>query len=179
MKFTTLDCCQYLLSSQINYTLTNLADHLKRCSHDTINFFLKTEKITSRMLWEQVKLVIQTDEGGYLLFDDTVIDQRFATKIELTRRQYSGNEKRVIRGIGLVTCIYVNPKKGLFWIVDYRIYDPDGDGKTKLDHVEDMLKGIVYHKQLPFWGVLMDSWYATKDLMLLIDSLGKFYYCPL
>ena len=83
--------------------------------------------------------------------------------------RYSGNEKRVIRGIGLVTCIYVNPKKGLFWIVDYRIYDPDGDGKTKLDHVEDMLKGIVYHKQLPFWGVLMDSWYATKDLMLLID----------
>jgi hypothetical protein len=159
--------------------VTNLADHLKRCSHDTINLLLKTEKITSRMLWEQVKLVIQTDEGGYLLFDDTVIDKRFAPKIELTRRQYSGNEKRVIRGIGLVTCIYVNPKKGLFWIVDYRIYDPDGDGKTKLDHVEDMLKGIVYHKQLPFWGVLMDSWYATKDLMLLIDSLGKFYYCPL
>jgi hypothetical protein len=46
--------------------------------------------------------------------------------------------------------------------VDYRIYDPDGDGKTKLDHVEDMLKGIVYHKQLPFGSVLMDSWYATK-----------------
>src|SRR4028118_1079034 len=66
MKFTTLDYCQYLLSSQINYTVTNLADHLKRCSHDTINLFLKTEKITSRMLWEQVKLVIQTDEGGYL-----------------------------------------------------------------------------------------------------------------
>ena len=43
------------------------------------------------MLWEQVKLVIQTDEGGYLLFDDTVIDKRFAPKIELTRRQYSGN----------------------------------------------------------------------------------------
>ena len=42
MKFTTLDYCQYLLSSQINYTVTNLADHLKRCSHDTINLFLKT-----------------------------------------------------------------------------------------------------------------------------------------
>ena len=105
MKFTTLDYCQYLLSSQINYTVTNLADHLKRCSHDPINLFLKSEKITSRMLWEQVKLVIQTDGGGYLLFDDTVIDKRFAPKIELTRRQYSGNEKRVIRGIGLVTCI--------------------------------------------------------------------------
>ncbi len=37
MKFTTLDYCQYLLSSQINYTVTNLAEHLKRCRHDTIN----------------------------------------------------------------------------------------------------------------------------------------------
>jgi hypothetical protein len=48
-----------------------------------------------------------------------------------------------------------------------------------IEHVEDMLKGVVAHKLLPFLGVLMDSWYATKDLMLLIDSLGKFYYCPL
>lgn len=179
MKFTTLDYCQYLLSSQVNYTVTNLAEHLKRYSHDTINLFLKTEKITPRLLWEQVKLIIETSSGGYIVFDDTVIDKRFSTKIELTRRQYSGNERRVIRGIGVVTCIYVNPEKSLFWIIDYRIYDPDGDGKTKLDHVEDMLKGIVYHKLLPFRGVLMDTWYATKNLMLLIDSLGKFYYCPL
>ncbi|MBD0302338.1 MAG: transposase, partial [Tolypothrix sp. T3-bin4] len=30
-----LDYCQYLLSSQKNYTLTNLADHLNFFSHDT------------------------------------------------------------------------------------------------------------------------------------------------
>jgi hypothetical protein len=42
-----------------------------------------------------------------------------------------------------------------------------------------MLKGLVYHKQLPFHAVLMDSWYATKNLMQYIDSLGKYYYCPL
>ena len=29
MSFTKLDYCQYLLSSQVNYTLTNLAEHLK------------------------------------------------------------------------------------------------------------------------------------------------------
>jgi hypothetical protein len=60
--------------------VTTLADHLKRCSPDTIHLFLKTEKITSRILWEQVKLVIQTYAGGYLLFDDTGIDKRFAPK---------------------------------------------------------------------------------------------------
>jgi hypothetical protein len=25
----------------------------------------------------------------------------------------------------------------------------------------------------------MDSWYKTKDLMLFVESLGKFYYYPL
>jgi hypothetical protein len=70
-----------------------------------------------------------------------------------------------LRGIGVVSCVYVNPETGQFWVIDYRIYDPDGDGKSKLEHVVDMLKGLIYHKLLPFRTILMDSWYATKDLM--------------
>lgn len=42
-----------------------------------------------------------------------------------------------------------------------------------------MLQNVVYQKQLPFRGVLMDSWYATKDLMLAIEALHKLYSCPL
>jgi hypothetical protein len=45
----------------------------------------------------------------------------------------------VIKGIGVVTCVYVNPALDQFWLIDYRIYDPDGDGKSKLDHVREML----------------------------------------
>lgn len=66
-----------------------------------------------------------------------------------------------------------------FWVIDYRIYDPDGDGQSKLDHVADMLQSLVEQKLLPFSTVLMDSWYATKNLMQSIDNLGKYYYCPL
>jgi len=50
--------------------------------------------------------------------------------------------------------------------------------KTKLDHVADMLRNLVYSKQLPFARVLMDSWYAAQKLMALIEQLGKIYYCP-
>ena len=64
-------------------------------------------------------------------------------------------------------------------MVDYRLYDPDGDGQSKLDHVASMLNGVVYSKQLPFTTVLMDSWYATQKLMAQIDQLEKVYYCPL
>ena len=42
-----------------------------------------------------------------------------------------------------------------------------------------MLKNLIESKRLPFTTVLMDSWYATKSLMQLIDSLGKYYYCVL
>ena len=42
-----------------------------------------------------------------------------------------------------------------------------------------MLSHSVYHKRLLFSTVLMDSWYAAKDLMLYIEQLDKHYYCPL
>lgn len=179
MRFTKLNYCQYLLSSQINYTLTNLAEHLEQISHDKINRYLKHEKLTPRLLWDNAKDVITINKNAYIVFDDTVINKRHATEIETSKRQYSGNEHSVIQGIGLVNCIYVNHEVGKFWVVDYRVYDPDRDGKTKIEHVEEMLQNLIHHKALPFQSVLMDSWYATNKLMLYIDSLGKYYYCPL
>jgi hypothetical protein len=78
-----------------------------------------------------------------------------------------------------VTCVYVNPALALFWLIDYRLYAPDGDGKSKLEHVREMLTNVVYHQQLPCQAVLMDTWYTTKDLMLFIESFQTFYDCPL
>ena len=176
---TQLAYCQYLLVSQINYTLTNFADHCEEFSHDTINRYLRGDRVRPRALWDAVERDIVTIPQGYLLFDDTVLDKNYSHRIELVRRQWSGNKKTVINGIGVVTCVYVNPATDQFWLIDFRLYDPDGDGKTKLDHVHEMLSNSVYHKRLPFQAVLMDSWYAAKELMLFIESLGKFYYCPL
>jgi hypothetical protein len=59
------------------------------------------------------------------------------------------------------------------------LYNPDRDGNSKLDQVAEMLQGAVYVKQLPFSTVLMDSWYAAKKLMVLIERLGKVCYCLL
>ena len=177
---TRLDYCQYLLVSQINYTITNYADHSdKQMSHDAINRYLREDRLTSRLVWEHARGQIQPSVHGFVIFDDTVLDKNFSHKIELVRLQFSGNTHGLIKGIGLVNCVYVNPETGQYWVIDYRIYDPERDGKSKLDHVQDMLTQIVQHKQLPFHAVLMDTWYATKDLMLFIDSLHKIYYCPL
>jgi carboxypeptidase C (cathepsin A) len=87
MSFTKLDYCQYLPSSPINYTVTNLADHLEDISHDRINRYLRAEKLTPRLLWDNVKLLLQPSDNAYVVFDDTVLDKRHSTSIDLTRRQ--------------------------------------------------------------------------------------------
>ncbi len=107
---TRLDYCQYLVSSQINYTLTNFADHSFKFSHDQLNRHLRDEKMTPRLVWEQTKEQLIQSPHGFIIFDDTVADKNHSRHIELVRRQWSGNTHSVIRGIGIVTCIYVNPE---------------------------------------------------------------------
>ena len=178
-EVTRLDYCQFLLVSQTNYTLTYFAEHRPGFSHDAVKRYLEEDKLTARLVWENVRGQVVRSENGYLAFDDTVLDHNSAFKIELARRQYSGNAHAVIKGIGVVPCVYINPAIDQFWIIDYRIYDPDRDGKSKLDHVREMLDNALSDKGLPFRGVLMDSWYAERKLMLHIERLQKVYYCPL
>lgn len=177
-RVTRLDYCQFLLSSQINYTLTYFAAHVKDWSHDMINRYLRGDRIPPRLVWEQIQRDLLPSPTGYLVYDDTVLDKQYSSEIELVRRQYSGNTKTVIKGIGVVTCVYVNPDCDRFWIIDYRIYHPDGDGKTKLQHVHEMLRNAAYAKHLPFQAVLMDTWYAAKWVLLEIERMQKQYYCP-
>jgi len=166
------------LVSQINSTLTNFADHSEQFSHDTINRYVRGERITPRLVWDNVQGQLALTPQGFVMFDDTVLDKNASFAIELVRRQYSGNAHGVVKGIGGVTCVYVTPDTDQFWLIDYRIYAPEGDGKTTLDHVREMLSNSVYHKQLPCRAVLMDPWYATTDLMLCIASLQKNSSCP-
>ena len=148
-KISRLDYCQHLLSTQVNYTITNFANHTEKIGHDSINRYLGREKLTPRLVWELVKTDVVPSPNGFILF------------------------------IGIVNCIYLNPETEQYWIIDYCIFDPDRDGKTKLDHVAEMLRNIVLSEQLNFRTVLMDSWYATKEMMLMIESMNKLCYCPL
>ena len=173
------DYCQFILLTLINYTITYMAEYHPLFSHDAINRYLLDDDVSPSTVWLAVKDSIQYSENACLIFDDTVLDKRLSFKIELVRRQYSGNEHGVVKGIGVVNCLYVNLDTGEHWIVDWRIYDPDADGKSKLDHMRDMFDDAIALKNLPFRTVLMDSWYAAKDIMMHIDKAGKTFYCPL
>ena len=179
LKPTRRDYCQFILSTFINYTQTYMAEHQPIFSHDAINRYLMEDDVSPTAVWQSVGHLVRRSGNACLIFDDTVLDKRHSFKIELVRSQYSGNEHGIVKGIGVVNCVYVNLDTGEYWIIDCRVYDPDGDGKTKLDHVRDMFDDASQAKNLPFRAVLMDSWYAAKDLMIRIDKAGKVFYCPL
>ncbi len=171
--------CQFLLASQVNYTQTYFADHSEHLSHDRINRMMRNEQLRPHELREMVRAEVIPSEKGYLLFDDMVLDKRHSFAIEVVRRQWSGNAKAVIKGIGVVTCVYVNPELNRFWVLDFRVFDPERDGRTKLDHMEQMWHTVLYVSDLPFRTVLMDTWYATTKMMKAIAQAGKLYYCPI
>ena len=178
-KLSHWDYCQFLLASQVNYTQTYFADHSEEISHDRVNRMMRENQLTPRELREMVRKELILSENGYLLFDDTVVDKNHSFAIEVVRRQWSGNAQKVIKGIGIVTCVYVNPELDQFWIIDYRIYDPERDGKSKIDHLLEMWRTVVHVECLPFQTVLMDSWYASMKVIKVIEKAGKIYYCPI
>ena len=53
-------------AGQINYTLTNFADHCKQFSHDAINRYLGGEKITPRLVWDNVQGQIVATPRGFI-----------------------------------------------------------------------------------------------------------------
>ena len=178
MKVTAQLYGQFLLSSQINYTGTYLADHFEGLTHDNVQYFLKTSRFAPRQVWQQVRHQIQLSADGYVLFDDTVLNKEYSHRIQLVRRQYSGNAHGIIKGIGVVNCVYFNPTTNQFWLIDYRIFHPDQDGKSKLDHVLEMLTQLA-PRQISYQTVLMDSWYAVSDLFKWLIAKQKTFYCPI
>lgn len=178
MKATKASYCQFLISSQINYTCTYLGDHSADLSHDSVTRYLQAAHLVPRDLWDYVSPEVNQVEHGYIIFDDTVLSKIYSNKIQMVRRQYSGNSHSIIKGIGVVNCVYCNPLRNEYWVIDYRIFDPDRDGKTKIDHVMDMLNMLKY-REVKFSTVLMDSWYATTGIMMYLISEKRIFYCPI
>ena len=145
-------------------------------SHDSVSDFLTREKVTASDLWEQVKGLLQDEEEGYLIVDDSVQDKRYSQKIELARYQWSGLEGRVIKGIGVVNLTYVSQDKKEFHPIDYRLYNPDDDGKTKNQHFRDMILNAKTRKDLKAKKVLFDSWYSSVKNLKFIHRLGMIFY---
>ena len=170
---------EYLVSTVANYTGTHLAEHLDEVSHDTVTDYLRSERLTARNLWELVGGLIADSPEAFLIVDDSVQDKRYSRFIELVRRQYSGAEHGLVRGIGVVNLVHSSGHDGEFYPIDYRIYAPEADGKTKNEHFREMLLRAVADKQIQAQTLLFDSWYAAADNLKLIHRLNLVFFTTL
>jgi hypothetical protein len=55
--------------------------------------------------------------------------------------------------------------------MDYRIYAPDQDGKSKNDHFAEMVTNAVFAKKIKAKRILFDSWYASAENLKLVHRL--------
>ena len=178
MKTTLKLYCQYLMSSTNNYTATHLSEHYAGLSHDNVTRFLRDKQLSPSLLWKKVQPLLIQDEQGCLIVDDSVMDKSHSFKIDGVQKQYSGNAHGIIKGIGVVNLLYYNPVINRYWLIDFRIFNPDKDGKSKLDHTNEMLslantRGVLYST------VLMDTWYATAQMLVRLQNARKIFYCPI
>lgn len=170
---------EFLISTVANYTGSYMAEHLEDVSHDTITDYLQSERLTARSVWELVQGLIKDGPEACLIADDSVQDKRYSRFIELVKRQYSGKEHGLVRGIGIVNLVHSSGQPGDFYPIDYRIYAPEVDGKTKNEHFREMLIRAVTDKGIQTKTVLFDAWYASADNLKLIHRLGLVFVTSL
>ncbi len=176
---TKLQYVEYLISTVGNFTSTNLANHLYGVSHDTITDYLRSERLTARSLWELVNGLIKDGPETFLIVDDSVQDKCYSRFVELVKLQYSGAVHGLIRGIGVVNLVHTTGAEGDFYPLDYRIYAPDSDGKSKNDHFLEMLTNAIHDKRILAKYLLFDSWYASADNLKLAHRLGLIFFTTL
>jgi len=170
---------EYLICTIGNFTSTNLAEHLDQVSHDTITDYLHSERLTARTIWELVDGLITDSPEAFLIVDDSVQDKRYSHFIELVKLQYSGALHGLVRGIGIVNLVHSAGVRQDFYPIDYRIYAPDQDGKTKNDHFVEMLRNAVSDKQIQAKRILFDTWYASAENLKLVHRLGLIFFTTL
>ncbi len=170
---------EYLVSTPINYTCTNLAEHLEGVSHDVVSDYLQRERLTARHLWELVEGLIEDSPEAFLILDDSVHNKQYSRSIELVKRQYSGAVGGLVRGIGVVNLVHTSGGGGGCYPIDFRVYAKEADGKTKNDHFQEMLVRAVSDKQIQAKTVLFDNWYASWKNLKLVHRLGLTFYTTL
>lgn len=169
---------EFLLSTQKNHTCTYFAGH-SDLGHDQVNRFLTGAKFTSADLWGLVSPYLDDTDSSYILVDDSVQDKKYAKFIEMAKKQYSGNVHGLVNGINLVNFVHSNGEDGDYFPIDYRIYSPDIDKKTKNDHFREMFTRLLTHKHILAMTILFDSWYASVENLKLVHRSGWTFFTTL
>lgn len=164
--------CSFLEVTSSRYSalsLSEVAPPSAVLSHDSISRWLVDEKVQPKDLWQAAAKEVRA-VSGILVFDDVVIDKSRSGKMELVNWQYSGSKHDITKGIGVVNALWQTDSQ-TYVPMDYRIWNPPEDGKTKNEHFQDML-AAAKQRQLHPEMVVADSWYSSLKNLKAVRSHG-------
>jgi Transposase DDE domain len=164
--------CSFLDVTATRYSalsLSEVAPDNPSLSHDSVSRWLAAEKVQPKDLWSVAKKEVHSTPG-ILVFDDVVIDKSRSGKMELVNWQYSGSKHDKTKGIGVVNALW-QVSKEQYIPMDYRIWNPPEDGKTKNNHFRDMLSSTKARGLRPDM-VVADSWYSSLKNLKAVRSHG-------
>lgn len=162
--------CTFLQVTAKRYSAFSLSEVSPvELSHDSVSRWLSETTCQPKDIWEAAKEDV-VGTNGVIIVDETVLDKQRSGKIELVNWQYSGDEHDVIKGIGMVNLLWREDDAAVV-PMDFRIYHPPEDGKTKNDHFREML-GLAKQRDVVPQAVIADSWYSSLNNLKYIRDLG-------
>jgi hypothetical protein len=111
---------EYRVSTPKNCTGTYLAEHWEDVSPDGVTAFLHHKRVLPREVWRLGKDRIQDSKDACLSVEESVQDKRYSRFIARVRAQSSGNEPRVVKGMGVVRLVPRGGEDEEFYPLDSR-----------------------------------------------------------
>ena len=166
--------CTFLRVTSQRYSALSLSEVSPvKLSHDSISRWLVDAKCQPKDIWKCAKSHV-LESGGIIAADETVLNKDRSRKIELVRWQYSGAEHDILRGIGMLNFLWIGNTDAHggneICPMDFRIYEPREDVKTKNEHFRSMLK-LAKRRGVKPKAVVADSWYSSLDNVKCIRDL--------
>ena len=178
----------FLISSTCQTSCTQLSKMLgKRISHDKFTRFLTNNDFGSKELWTMVKLTVKEIEetGGILVFDDSICEKPYTDESELVCWHYDHSKSRSIKGIGLLTGLYVGKEDAAipvcYELINKDLIDANGKRQSKKSKNERMRNCLAQaiKNELKFKWVINDIWFGSAENMKFIKQEGKDFIMPL
>lgn len=132
------------------------------CSHDSLSRILNEQKLSWQTLLESFILrIFGKLHDGWLIIDDTVINKRFAKKIENLTWVFDSKISKSILGLNIVLMAWSNGKIIIPLMI--KVYRKTNK-KTKIDLAMELIDYAFFLSIKPKY-VTFDSWYAANKLL--------------
>jgi hypothetical protein len=147
-------------------------------THDSITDYLRTGNSRPSQVWETASGLIQDGPDSFLILDDSTLSKPYGPMIEIAKRQYSGAVHGLVHGINIVNLLHSNKTGDTAFPIDYSVYCPNTDGRTKNDIFRDMVS-LALQRGIQAKTVLFDSWYGSCENFKFLHGKGLIFYTTL